>query len=223
MPGARRSSSPSRRRCGRGNSRQPGARTRRTRRSPQGQRGAIETRCAGLLWRRREAWMNRARERGSALRRELGLRGRVDAEAVAVGLGLEVQLWPLEVLLEMQMDGVVVVAERLDPEWRRWVIAHAIGHRLLHPGNHLLLRSTRTSPTASSGKRRTSPTPCSSTRGRRCSRGSPTRGRSPSTSEFPTSWSSCGSRRRAPRAASTRTRRTSTSTREMGCEATPPR
>ena len=32
------------------------------------------------------------------------------------------------------------VAERLDPCWRRWVIAHAIGHRLLHPGNHLWIR-----------------------------------------------------------------------------------
>ena len=24
---------------------------------------------------------------------------------------------------------------------RRWVVAHAIGHRLLHPGNHLWIRS----------------------------------------------------------------------------------
>ena len=83
--------------------------------------------------------MNRAQQRGRALRQDLGLRGRVDAEAVAVDLGLEVRLWPLEVLMEMQMDCVVAVAERLDPEWRRWVIAHAIGHRLLHPGNHLVL------------------------------------------------------------------------------------
>ncbi len=39
------------------------------------------------------------------------------------------------------MDGHVAVAKRLSPEWRRWVIAHAIGHRLLHPGNHLELRA----------------------------------------------------------------------------------
>ena len=84
--------------------------------------------------------MNRAQQRASALRRELGLEGRVDAEAVANGLGLEVQPWPLEVLTELQVDGTVVVAERLEPEWRRWVIAHAIGHQLLHPGNLLLLR-----------------------------------------------------------------------------------
>ncbi len=94
----------------------------------------------GMVAERRDATMNRAQQRGSALRRELGLEGRVDAEAVAIGLGLEVQPWPLEVLSELQVDGIVVVAERLEPEWRRWVIAHAIGHRLLHPGNHLLLR-----------------------------------------------------------------------------------
>ena len=85
--------------------------------------------------------MNRAQRRAVALRRELELQGRIDAEAVAVRLGLEVRSWPLEVLMEMQMDGVVVVAERLDPEWRRWVIAHAVGHRVLHPGNHLWLRT----------------------------------------------------------------------------------
>ncbi len=85
--------------------------------------------------------MNRARQRASTLRRELGLLGRVDAEAVAVALGLEVIPWPLDVLKELQIDGIVVVAERLSPEWRRWVIAHAIGHQLLHPGNHLWLRA----------------------------------------------------------------------------------
>ena len=83
--------------------------------------------------------MNRAQQRGSALRQDLGLSGCIDAEAVAVSLGLEVHPWPLEVLSELQVDGVVAVAKRLDPEWRRWVIAHVIGHSLLHPGNHVWL------------------------------------------------------------------------------------
>ncbi|MYH68016.1 MAG: ImmA/IrrE family metallo-endopeptidase [Dehalococcoidia bacterium] len=69
------------------------------------------------------------------------MRGRIDAEAVAARMGLEVRSWPLRVLREFQLDGTVVVAERLTPEWRRWVIAHAIGHRLLHPGNHRWLRT----------------------------------------------------------------------------------
>ena len=81
--------------------------------------------------------MNRAQLRGAALRRELGLRGRVDAEAVAEGLGLGVRPWHLQVQKEMIMNGEILVAERLGPEERRWETAHAIGHRLLHRGNHL--------------------------------------------------------------------------------------
>ena len=71
------------------------------------------------------------------MRRKLGLRGRVDAEAVAAGLGLSVRPWYFEVQKEMSMAGEILVAERLGPEQRRWQTAHAIGHRLLHPGNHL--------------------------------------------------------------------------------------
>ena len=81
--------------------------------------------------------MSRARQRGSALRRELGLRGQVDAEAVANDLGLTVDRWPLLVLKEMRIDEHVAVAERLTPEWRRWVVAHAAAHLLLHPSNHV--------------------------------------------------------------------------------------
>lgn len=85
--------------------------------------------------------MTRAQERGAQLRRELGLQGRVDAEAVANRLGLEVWSWPFRVLQEMQVGNAIGVARRLDPSWRRWVIAHAIGHRLLHPGNHLWMQA----------------------------------------------------------------------------------
>ncbi len=84
--------------------------------------------------------MNRVQRRGVELRRKLELRGRVDAEAVANHLGLVVQPWPLEVQEEIQLDGYIGVAERLCPRWRRWVTAHAMGHRLLHSGNHLWIR-----------------------------------------------------------------------------------
>ena len=80
--------------------------------------------------------MTRAQRRGGEFRRELGLRGRVDAEAVAGHLGLEVFSWPFQVLQELQIESSIAVAERLDASWRRWVVAHAIGHKLLHPGNH---------------------------------------------------------------------------------------
>jgi hypothetical protein len=84
--------------------------------------------------------MNRARRKAVELRRKLGLRGRVDAEEEANLLGLVVQPWPLAVQEEMLMGRYIGVAQRLDPRWRRWVIAHAIGHKLLHPGNHLWVR-----------------------------------------------------------------------------------
>ena len=40
--------------------------------------------------------MNRAQRRAAVLRRDLGLHGSVDAEAVAGRLGLEVRSWPFE-------------------------------------------------------------------------------------------------------------------------------
>ncbi len=84
--------------------------------------------------------MNRARRRAGTLRRRFGLCGRVDVEAVANALGLEVWLRDFQVQKEVQIDGNIAVARRLGPEWRRWVTAHAIAHRLMHPGNHLELR-----------------------------------------------------------------------------------
>ena len=77
--------------------------------------------------------MNRAQEKAVELRRRLGLRGQVDTEEVANLLGLEVIPWSMQVQEEMLMGRYIGVA-------RRWVIAHAIGHRLLHPGNHLWIR-----------------------------------------------------------------------------------
>lgn len=85
--------------------------------------------------------MTRAQRRGMELRRRLGLRGQVDAEAVANRMGLEVWTWPLSTLDEMLNEGSIAVAQRLGPGWRRWVIAHALGHQLLHPGNHLWMRA----------------------------------------------------------------------------------
>ena len=84
--------------------------------------------------------MKRAQREALKLRRKLKLSGRVDAEAVANMLDMEVVPWPLDVQEEMQMDRYIGVAERLDSRMRRWVIAHAIGHRLLHSGNHLWIR-----------------------------------------------------------------------------------
>lgn len=84
--------------------------------------------------------MNRARRKAIELRAKLRLQGQVDAEAVANVLGLTVVSLKLERLQELTVDDCIGVAERLTPAWRRWVIAHAVGHKVLHPGNHLWMR-----------------------------------------------------------------------------------
>ena len=84
--------------------------------------------------------MSRAQRKALSLRHQLGLHGEVDVEAVANLLGMEVVTWPLTVLKEMVIGDYICVARRLDSSWRRWVIAHAIGHRLMHPGNHTWIR-----------------------------------------------------------------------------------
>ena len=84
--------------------------------------------------------MNRAQRKALSLRHRLGLRGEVEVETVANLLGMEVVTWPLTVLKEMVIGDYICVSKRLDSGWRRWVIAHAIGHRLMHPGNHTWVR-----------------------------------------------------------------------------------
>ena len=81
--------------------------------------------------------MNRARQRGADLRRKLGLTGRVDAEAVANMYGYPVVRWPLVKQRELEVAGYICIADRLGPEESRWYIAHALGHKMMHPGNQL--------------------------------------------------------------------------------------
>lgn len=84
--------------------------------------------------------MSRAQRKALELRRDLDLHGEVDVEAVADLLGVEVVTGPLRVLNEMVIGAFVCVAKRLDSGWRRWVIAQAIGHRMMHTGNHTWTR-----------------------------------------------------------------------------------
>ncbi len=84
--------------------------------------------------------MNRAQRRAVELRRKLRLHGRVDAQGVADILELDIERWPWRKLQEVKTDGVIYIALRSEPEWSRWLMAHAIGHELMHPGNHLWIR-----------------------------------------------------------------------------------
>ena len=81
--------------------------------------------------------MTWAQARGAALRRKLGLSGRVDAEAVANLYGYPVKRLPLVKQKELEVAGIICIADRLGPEWRRWCIAHSLGHKMMHPGNLL--------------------------------------------------------------------------------------
>ena len=81
--------------------------------------------------------MNKAQRRAVELRCKLGLCGQVDAEGVANILGYQVVDVAMRVQEEMSIGRFIAVAEYLEPDERRWVIAHALAHKLMHPGNHL--------------------------------------------------------------------------------------
>ena len=83
----------------------------------------------------------RATKVGKALRRKIGGKSQLDIEAAAHMLGCNVTFRPFVSIHEVTVGAFIAVAERLTPEWRRWSIAHAIGHRLIHTGNVLWLRN----------------------------------------------------------------------------------
>ena len=85
----------------------------------------------------------KARDKGRLLRRKHALTGRVDARDLAERMGMDVFTWPLpahEVHETMVGRSIAVSDELTNPE-RRWAIAHAIGHRVLHPGNAVWARA----------------------------------------------------------------------------------
>jgi len=64
----------------------------------------------------------------------------IDIEDVARKEGLKVIDWPLLPPVEEIKRGMWIgIREGLPSEWRRWDIAHALGHHLMHHGNQLLL------------------------------------------------------------------------------------
>lgn len=64
----------------------------------------------------------------------------VDVERIAEEEGLEVVDWPFPSLEEVWLWPCVGVRKGLPRTWRRWVIAHALGHYYLHRGNQLWFR-----------------------------------------------------------------------------------
>ena len=57
-------------------------------------------------------------------------------------LALETVRWRFRGRLrEIIVDGVIGLDDRLSDEWARWLVGHAIGHHLLHPGTSFYLDS----------------------------------------------------------------------------------
>ena len=86
----------------------------------------------------------RTKDKGRLLRRKYRLSGQVDAVALAEVMGLRADFWqlPAKDLHEATRGRNIAVAADLDGTEQRWAVAHGIGHRILHPGNHLWLRAT---------------------------------------------------------------------------------
>jgi hypothetical protein len=65
----------------------------------------------------------------------------VDVEEIARKEGLTITTWPLLPPVEEVKIGLNIgLKEGLSAEWRRWDIAHALGHHILmHRGNQLVL------------------------------------------------------------------------------------
>jgi len=78
----------------------------------------------------------------------------VDIEGIAKREGLTIIDWPLlPPVEEVKVGSKVGLREGLSREWRRWDIAHALGHHLLHHGNQLLVPSSHQAE-AGAGSRR---------------------------------------------------------------------
>lgn len=74
-------------------------------------------------------------------RRHPGLTFPVDMEALAAAEGCECLGWPfLEPVREVKQGCWIGLAEGLEVRERRHLIAHALGHHLLHSGNQLSFR-----------------------------------------------------------------------------------
>ncbi len=82
----------------------------------------------------------RAFQLGRALAQREGVDYDADLGPLLAKLGLEVIPWRFDSRVrEFIFDGAIGVEEALPSRWRRWVVAHAIGHHVLHVGASLYL------------------------------------------------------------------------------------
>ena len=84
-----------------------------------------------------------AKQEAKLLRRSCRASGRLNVDDLAQLLGLEVDRRQFRVkeVEEIVVGSSVAVSDHLDDPERRWAMAHAIGHRVLHGSNHVWLRT----------------------------------------------------------------------------------
>jgi len=85
------------------------------------------------------------KEKAEELRRRYGkFSYPIDVKEIATREGLTVVFWSfLPPVEEVKVGNIIGIKEGLSEEWRRWNVAHALGHHLLHHGNQLLLPANR--------------------------------------------------------------------------------
>lgn len=95
-----------------------------------------------------------ALSKATELRKRYGPLGYpIDIEDIARREGLRVTDWPLlPPVEEVKVGRSVGVRKGLSSEWRRWNIAHALGHYLLHHGNQLLAPSSHEAEARAGGR-----------------------------------------------------------------------
>ncbi len=78
----------------------------------------------------------------------------VDIEDIARREGLKITTWPLlPPVEEVKVGRSIGLRKGLSREWRRWDIAHALGHQLLHHGNQLLMPCSHPAEARAGGRR----------------------------------------------------------------------
>ena len=85
----------------------------------------------------------KARDKGTLLRQEHALSGRVDVYELADAMDLHIDLLPLPAceMHEITVSRSIAVSTELNDAEQRWAVAHGIAHRVLHPGNAVWARA----------------------------------------------------------------------------------
>lgn len=80
------------------------------------------------------------------LRQKHGLQAPVDVERLCRLEGIDIERWKFSPHIREMIyeDGIAINEREVDPYWQRYLVAHAIGHAILHAGSTEFWRSLPT-------------------------------------------------------------------------------